>query len=417
MTPLSLQLGAGIAAGLMIGIERGWRFRREKSGTRVAGVRTFTLLGTGGAIGGILGQIVHPLAAAAVALSLSAALVVAYARDAGRRDSTGIVAALVAVALGLLAGAGQPALAVAAAAVVTLVLATRTESHRFVDKLNSTDVQAFARYAVIAAAVLPFLPNRHVGPMDAWNPFQLWLVVVAITGFSFLGYIANRTVGERRGVLATALIGGAYSSTAVTASFAQRLGAGEKGPLTAGILIATAVMYLRVMLLVGILSPSTLLPFVAVTTPAAVVGVIVAVVAWLRSAAAADCKGQRLRNPIEILPALGFVAIVAAGALATRWAQQHFGQSGTAGSLFITGTFDVDAAIVTLAGLPPHVIDRELAALVIAGTIIANMALKMIVAGLYGRKRSGWALAGLGASNIVLAITVGLGLARHLAIG
>jgi uncharacterized membrane protein (DUF4010 family) len=413
VTPLSLQLGAGIAAGLMIGIERGWRLRREKAGTRIAGIRTYTLLGTGGAIGGVLGQVIHPIVAAIVATGLIGLLVLAFARETDRKDATGIVAAVVAVGLGLLAGSRQPALAVACAAVVTLILATRTESHRFVDKLNTTDVQAFARFAVIAAAVLPFLPNRHVGPLDAWNPFQLWLIVVLITGFSFLGYIANRTVGERRGVLATALIGGAYSSTAVTASFAQRIGAGEQGPLTAGILIASAVMYLRVNLLVGILSPSTLLPFLAITGPAAVIAIAVAAFAWFRAPKVAACKGQRLRNPIAILPALGFVAIVAAGAVATRWAQQHFGQSGAATSLFITGTFDVDAAIVTLSGLPPQTLDRQLAALAIAGTIIANMVLKMIVAGLYARSRSGGALFGLGASTLVVVAAVGLGLGRR----
>ena len=415
MAPLSLQLGAGIAAGLMIGIERGWRFRREKAGERVAGVRTFTLLGTGGAIAGILGQLVHPLVTAAVGLCLGAAMVVGYARDTDRRDATGIVAALIAVALGLLAGAGQPALAVAGAAVVTLILATRTESHRFVDKLNTTDVQAFARFAVIAAAVLPFLPNRHLGPLAAWNPFQLWLIVVLITGFSFLGYIANRTVGERRGVLATALIGGAYSSTAVTASFSERLGAGEQGPLTAGILIASAVMYLRVNILLGILSPSTLLPFMAVTAPATIVVIAAAAFAWFRAPREAGGKGQRLRNPIAILPALGFVAIVAAGAVATRWAQQHFGQSGAATSLFITGTFDVDAAIVTLSGLPPQALDRELAALAIAGTIVANMGLKTAVAGAYARSRSIGSIAGMAASTIVLAAAIGIGLAHRAA--
>ncbi len=413
MTPLSLQLGAGVAAGLMIGIERGWRLRHEKAGTRIAGVRTYTLLGTGGAIGGVLGQIIHPIIAAIIATGLIGLLVLAFARETDRKDATGIVAAIVAVALGLLAGAGQPALAVACSAVVTLILATRTESHRFVDKLNTTDVQAFARFAVIAAAVLPFLPNRHIGPLAAWNPFQLWLIVVLITGFSFIGYIANRTVGERRGVLATALIGGAYSSTAVTASFAQRLGAGEQGPLTAGILIATAVMFLRVNLLVGILSPSTLLPFMAVTGPAALIAATAAAFAWSRASKGADCKGQRLHNPIAILPALGFVAIVAAGAVATRWAQQHFGQSGAATSLFITGTFDVDAAVVTLSGLPPRTLDRELAALAIAGTIIANTVLKIFVAGLYARSRSGGALLGLGASTLAVAATVGIGLGRR----
>jgi len=400
----------------MIGIERGWQLRREKAGTRVAGVRTYTLFGAGGALAGILAQLIHPLVAAAIALSLGVVLVVGFVRDRARRDTTSAVAAVVAVGLGLIAGAGQPALAVAGSAVVTLLLATRNQSHRFVSKLNATDVQAFARYSVIALAVLPFLPNRQIGPMAAWNPFQLWLVVVAITGFSFLGYIANRTIGERRGVLATSLIGGAYSSTAVTASFSQRLGAGEKGPLTAGILIASAVMYLRVIILVGILSPSTIRSFITVTAPAALTGIAVAAVAWFRSPKTAACKGQRLGNPIDILPALGFVTIVAAGALATRWAQGRFGQSGTALSLFITGTFDVDAAIVTLSGLPAAAIDRELAALAVAGTIIANMGLKMVVAAIYARSRSGWSLVGMGASALVLAVTVGLGLARRFAL-
>ena len=413
MTSPALELGAGLAVGLMIGIERGWRLRREKSGSRVAGVRTFTLLGIAGALAGIFGKVVHPLVTAAIVAALSALLIIGFVRDRARKDVTSAVAALLALSLGVLVGTGQAALGVAASAVVTLILATRTESHKFVSRLNTTDVQAFARYAVIAAAVLPFLPNRAVGPLDAWNPFQLWLVIVLVTSFSFLGYIANRTIGERRGILATALIGGAYSSTAVTASFAQRLGAGEEGPLSAGILIASAVMYLRVILLVAILSPSTLLSFLAVIGPAALFGLAVAVIGWFRAPSQAGANVRLTRNPIELLPAFGFAAIVAAGALATRWAQQGFGQSGIATSLFVTGTFDVDAAIVTLSGLPAHAIERDLAALAIAGTIIANMLLKMLVAGIYARKASGWTMVGLGTSTAVLAISVVAGLLLH----
>lgn len=412
----ALELGAGLAAGLMMGIERGWRLRRERSGTRVAGVRTFTLLGVGGALASLLGSTVHPLAAPAVLAALAALIVIGFVRDRARRDATSTVAAVLAVSFGALAGAGQPALAVAASAVVTLILATRTESHKFVARLNTTDVQAFARYAVLAGAVLPFLPNRAVGPLGAWNPFQLWLVVVLVTGFSFLGYIANRTIGERRGVMATALIGGAYSSTAVTASFGERLGKGEEGPLTAGILIASAVMYFRVALLVGILSPSTLPAFMAISGPAALTGIAVAVIGWIRAPARPGKNMRLTRNPIELLPAFGFVAIVAAGALATRWAQQEFGQSGIAASLFVTGTFDVDAAIVTLSGLPPATIERDLAAVAIAGTIIANMLLKIFIVAAYGRSRSCWAVIGLGASTAVLAVTVTLGLMVHLGV-
>jgi uncharacterized membrane protein (DUF4010 family) len=407
-------LGAGLAAGLMIGIESGWRQRREKSGTRVAGVRTFALLGVTGAVAGVLGALAGPLASGGIVAGLCAVLVIGFWRDRDRRDATGVVAALLAVSLGLLAGTGRPALAVATSAIVTLILATRTQFHRFVSRLNTTDVQAFARYAVIAAAVLPFLPNRAVGPLGAWNPFQLWLVVVLVTGFSFTGYIADRTIGERRGVLATAVIGGAYSSTAVTASFAERLGADEQGPLTAGILIASAVMYLRVIVLVAILSPSTSIAFLAVAGPAALAGMAAAAVGWFRATGEAGRNVRLTRNPVELLPAFGFVAIVALGALATRWAQQTYGQSGVAASLFATGTFNVDAAIVTLSALPSAAINRDLAALAIGGTIIANMLLKMLVAGVYARRKSAGALAGLGASTAVLAVTVAIGLIMHL---
>ena len=398
----ALDLGAALAAGLMIGIERGWKLRRERSGTRVAGVRTYTLLGTGGGLAALLGTLVHPAATVVLAAAMAGALLIGFGRQPGRRDVTGIVAALLAVGLGMLAGAGQPALAVAGAAVVTFILSTRRELHKFVGRLTATDVKAFARYAVIVAAVLPFLPNQSLGPYDAWNPFRLWLVVVLVTGFSFVGYFANRTIGARNGILASAIIGGAYSSTAVTASFARRLGTGEEGPLTAGIIIASAIMYVRVMILMALLSPSVLLPFIGVVGPAAVVGATVALIAWVRSTKGGAADGETTRNPVELLPALMFLLIVAAGAVATRWAQQQFGESGTAISLFITGTFDVDAAVVTLSGLPTGALGREVAAVAIAGTVVANMVLKMIVTGAFARGRAGPALAGLGVSTAVL---------------
>ncbi len=289
---------------------------------------------------------------------------------------------------------------------ITLILATREQSHWFIERLNSADVHAFARYVVIAFAVLPFLPNWSMGPLEAWNPFQLWLVVVLVTGFSFAGYIANRTVGVRKGVLATALIGGAYSSTAVTASLSQRLAKGEDGAFGAGIVLASAVMYVRVILLVAMLTPSTLPEFLVTVGPAAAVGAIAAVIAWIQARPAKNAKADVPGNPIELLPAFGFLAIVAVAALATRWAQAEFGEGGIAMSLFLTGTFDVDAAIVTLSGLPVEMIDRRMAAIALAGTVVANMALKILVTLVYARRAGGRAVVALAASMVVLLATV-----------
>src|SRR5207253_5762743 len=178
-----------------------------------------------------------------------------------QHDSTSAVAAIVTIAIGFLAGSGNAGLAIACPAIAVAFLALRTWLHGFVERLDEEDVKALARYAVIAGAVLPFLPNGHYGPLGAWNPQRLWLVVVLVTGFSFLGYVANRIFGERHGTIATALIGGAYSSTAVTQSLAQRLGSDKQaGAEPAGIALASAVMYLRIPILIAVLATRVLLP-------------------------------------------------------------------------------------------------------------------------------------------------------------
>lgn len=401
-----LLLGASLACGAMIGIERGWSLRGAAPGTRVAGVRTYTLIGASGGVAALLGTLIDPAITVTLALAIAAVMVAGYWRHDENADATSFVAAIVALSLGLLAGAGEPLLAVAGGSVAMLVLASRAQSHGFVEKLNEKDVRSFARYAVIAAAVLPFLPNRQMGPLESWNPFQLWLVVLLVTGFSLAGYVANRLVGSRNGILATAIIGGAYSSTAVTASLARRLGRGEPGPLAAGITLASAVMYLRVIILVALLSPSTLGQFLMAIAPATAVAAIVAGVAWKRAPPSARDEAEVPGNPVELVPALGFVLIVALAAVVTRWAQVHFGEAGVATGLFITGSFDVDAAIVTLSGLPLEAIDRALAATAIAGTVAANMLLKIFIAVGYARSAGRTAAAALGASTAVLVITL-----------
>ena len=193
-----------LASGLLIGIERGWKLREQEPGTRVAGVRTFTMLGLGSGIAGLLGSIGEPVVAAAIAVGMVAIMVIAYSRELrSQHDSTSAVAAIATIAIGFLAGSGNPALAIACAAIGVALLALREELHGFVERLDADDVKALARYAVIAGAILPFLPSGHYGPLGAWDPQRLWLVVVLVTGFSFLGYVANRIFGERHGTIAT----------------------------------------------------------------------------------------------------------------------------------------------------------------------------------------------------------------------
>ena len=403
----ALSVATALACGLLIGIERGWKLREEKPGTRVAGIRTFSMLGLGSGIAGLIGVTGYPFVAAAIVIGAVAVMVTAYSPELrSQHDSTSAVAAIATIAFGFLAGSGNPALAIASSAVGVALLAMRAELHGFVEKLDQEDVKALVRYAVIAGAILPFLPSGHYGPFGAWNPQKLWLVVVLVTGFSFLGYAANRAFGERKGTIATALIGGAYSSTAVTQSLAQRLGSEERaGAEPAGIALASTVMYLRVVLLVGLLSTRALPHFAALMAPPFVVSAVASW--WLYRQAPKNGESAAPGNPIAILPALAFLAFVAIAAVAARWALGRFGEQGLALLLLIVGATDVDTAVITLGGLDPAAIASSLAALALAGTVFINMAVKLGITLAYARSRGKSAALALAASMVALVGSIG----------
>jgi len=408
----ALRIGAALVAGLLIGVERGWTQRDRAPGSRMAGIRTFTLLGLAGGLAGLLGAKGQPLVGGGIVLAAAALLVAGYAAVAReRRDATTAVAGLVTLAITYLSGVGSVGLALASAAASVLVLAMRDELHGFVSRMDEADVKALARFAVIALGVLPFLPDQPMGPYDAWNPAKLWWVVVLVTGFSFMAYVANRIFGARRGTITTALIGGSYSSTAVTQSLAQRLGSGEGGGAEpAGIALASAVMYLRVILLVAILAPRLLPPFVVMVLPALLVAWLAG---WWLYRTAPKCDGPSPPgNPIALVPALAFLLFVAGAAVVARWAEGRFGQEGIAALLLIMGSMDVDAAIVTAGGLPPQAIGAELAALALCGTILANMSVKLGVTLAYARSKGTRAALGLGASMVALAASLVIGWLR-----
>ncbi len=407
-TDLLLQIGSALAVGILIGIERGWQLRGAQEGMRVAGIRTFSLLGLAAGLAGLLGATDYELVALSIIIAAAAITALGYwhtIKTDGVVDATSPVAAMVTLALGFLGGSGEPALAVAGGAIVTLILALRSELHRFLGALDEADLKAFARYAVIALAVLPFLPEDRFGPYDAWDGQTLWLVVIIVTGFSFVGYVANRIFGAKRGTIATAIIGGAYSSTAVTQSFSQRLGSGQGGSAeNAGIALATAVMYLRVIVLVALIATPLLSHFIVLVSPALIIGFIVSYLLYRKAEHSTGPAPPG--NPIALLPALTFVAIVAAAAVAARWVQEAFGEQGIAVLLFLMGSMDVDASIVTAGGLEPGTIANNLAALAIAGTILANMAVKLGVTIAFGRSAAKQAALALGASMAVLTISL-----------
>ncbi len=397
-----------LAIGLLIGLERGWQQRGRAAGSRVAGLRTFGLFGL---IGGLAGYIAAGQAPVSAVLMLGAAavIVIGYRRQA-QPSATTEAAALVTLALARIAGHGQPVPAMALAAITAFLLSQRQGLHGWLRGLDADDLQALVRFAVVAAGLWPVLPDRGMGPYGAWNPRELWLVVVVVCALSFAGYLAGRRLGAGRGVLLTSAIGAIYSSTAVTASLAMRLRAQPDmlPAATAGIAIASAVMFLRITLLVGALVPFAFVDFARIVTPG---GVLALVWAWLaaRRSTAVAADAAPPGNPFALLPALAFALLVGLVSLAAHWAQQRYGDSGVAVTLALTGALDVDAAIVSLRALPSGSIAPGLAGAILALPVLLNTMLKLVVVLVQGG-RSAWRAA-LPLIAAALAIIAGFALA------
>ena len=390
MEPFSLEyystLGLSLAIGLLIGLERGWRQRALAEGSRIAGLRTFGLFGLLGGLAGILGQEAQPLVAAALVAGAVVVSVGSHLRTTngnGNVSITNTIAALLTVALGVLATV-HPGPALAAAALVTFVLAARQQLHGWVRGLTEADVLAVARFAIIAGAILPLLPDARYGPYGAFNPRELWLVVVVVCGISFAAYAANRRFGATRGTLATAAIGGLYSSTAVTAALARRLSLGQLPSRLAGagIAIASATLFLRVLVLTGLLTPFALPRLALIIGPAALVALGLALVLLRTSRgtepAATDAGSMALTgsNPFELRIALAFAALMALLSLVVHWAEAEYGDAGIATLLAITGAMDVDAAIVAMRALPPGTVKPQLAGMILSLPLLLNTLVK-----------------------------------------
>jgi uncharacterized membrane protein (DUF4010 family) len=374
-----------LAIGLLIGIERGWQHRAAQPGSRVAGLRTFALFGLIGGLAGFAAggsEMAGWVISAVLVLAAAALIVIGYRRDANASATTE-AAALVTLALGWLAGHGWPVPALALGAITAFLLAQRQALHGWLKGLSEADLQALVRFAVIAGALWPVLPDAQMGPYGSWNPRTLWLVVVVVCTISFAGYVAGRRLGAGQGrwgwgVLVTAAVGAIYSSTAVTAALAQRLKPepAAQALLTAGIAVASLVMFARVGLLVGLLVPFAFIDFAAIVAPAAGAALLLALL-LARRAGTAAAGAPPAGNPFALLPAIGFALLVALVSLVAHWAQAQFGDRGVAITLAITGAMDVDAAIVALRALPPGTVAPELAGSILALPVLLNTLLKL----------------------------------------
>lgn len=397
--PAALGLGAALAVGLVIGLERGWREREQAEGSRVAGLRTFALIGLFGGVSARLQPDFGAWPLAAGLLGLALLTVVSYSawvRSSGRVSATTAVAVLLTFVLGALAASGSPLLAAGVSVVVAVLLDLKSTLHHWLRQTEQRELRAGLQLALLSLVVLPLLPDQGYGPYQAVNPYRLWWAVVIVSALSLGGHVAMRAVGSSRGMIWTGVLGGLASSTAATLTLARqaRTDARLTAPAAAGALAACGVMALRMTLIALTLQPAfgrTL------ALPLVVAGLTLLGLAgwgWRRLGRAsvlhrgpepadqpAADRQAGTGSPYDLSVALGFAAFLGGMAVLGRAAHEWLGTPGVHVLALLSGLADVDAILITVLRMQADgTLGTGPALLAVGLAVAANQVTKAVIA-------------------------------------
>lgn len=377
-------IAAALLGGFAIGIEREWSGHAHRSRGRGVGMRTFALLGLVSGLSGWL-WIAGLQGPAIVFLAGVGAIVVLTYRSVSRYDTDGTteVAAFAVMAAGVLSGAGFIRVGAAVMAITLLLLVEKRQLHGFVSKIDREELQAGARFAVMAVIVLPLLPKGPYPPYDAIQPRLIWALVVLFSALSFVGYIARRSGAGSGSFAAAGTIGGVVSSTSVTLTYSRlsRQEAGAGRALAAGTLGASVMVLPRVLIAAGILSrPLAFSLWPYFITPAAI-GIALAL-RGVRDPGTPH-KITRDRNPLQFVGALQMAGVFQIVLLVAGWAHATFGADGTRISAAILGLVDMDALTIsmaqqTAAGGAVHVAAEAVVIALLANTL-SKLAMTLVI--------------------------------------
>ncbi len=199
------------------------------------------------------------------------------------------------------------------------------------------------------------MPDRNFGPppLDVINPFQIWLMVVLISGLNFASYLLVKIVGPEHGIGLTGLLGGLVSSTAVTLGFSQRSRQepAQATPLALGILVAWTVMFVRVVVLVAAVD-SRLVPRVGLAMAAfSLPSLAICGWLWRRQRSTKTAEVSAGGNPFDLSEAIRFGLLFGVITFAAKAAHVYLGDTGLYLTGAIAGLTDVDAIALSMAQL------------------------------------------------------------------
>ena len=402
-----VELAVALAIGLLFGLERGWHGEQDDDNKKPAGVRTFGLIGLFGGVGGVIAQALSPVVLGLMFVALAAVIVSSFLfhlRENGETGNTTLVAELLTFALAALSTLGHLTEAASAAVIATLLLGFKPQLHRWLARLDQTELQATLKLLLITVVLLPVLPDRRFGPAEALNPYELWWLVVLIATISYVGYFAVKVLGANAGIILTGLLAGLASSTALTLQMA-RIGRAQReraNLIATGILIANTTLFPRILIIVGLLKPTLALALTPPLVGMTLLTLVPTLVFWLRRGAPLEADALQVSNPLALGQALRFGLLLAVVMLVARVSADVFGDAGLLGVAAVSGIADLNAITLSIARMELATTGERTAVMAILIALTSNALFKTLLCATIGGPRLAWRI-GLPLSAALLA--------------
>jgi len=392
--------------GSLIGLEREYALYRKR-GHSYAGIRTFPLIAILGALSAYFGQTLSPWILYISLLVIGIIIIFAYyaqiKEDRKHTGATSEIAGFLTFFVGMLTFYGEVTFAVTLTITMTLILYARSLLHHFAEKITKEELRDTLIFALLVFVIMPFLSNKWYGPLELFNPYLTWMMIILVCGISFIGYVLIKWFGDR-GIGLAGILGGLVSSTATTFSFTER-SRKEKSShaLALGVILANGVMYLRFTIVASIINYNMFLHLLLPVLVLVLTTIVFSLILWKKIK---RVKGNvALTSPIALIPALKFGVLLSAIIALVRIFQHYFAEKGIYLLSILSGLADLDVITVSLSQLTTHGLTLATATTGILLASIANMALKGGVALWRGERKFGQII--IGFFLVLITITIG----------
>ncbi len=352
-----LELAGRIALGLGLAVFVGLTFEevyKQEDRSCPGGVRTFPLL----ALCGAMLYLIDPQHSLAFIAGLIALALWLHAHLRGAANAAGTptliipISSLIAYLIGPIALTQPPWVAVAVSVAAVLFIGTREGLHGLIRIVPRHELVTAGKFLILVGIILPLVPNEPVASATPLTPYHVWLAVVAVCTLSYLSYLLQHYVSAPNLRLLPAVMGGLYSSTATTVVLAkrQREAAVPQPDLSAGIIAATAVMYVRLGVIIALFDLRLAWSLAPALSAAFAIGAALAIYEWRRTRERqSEGLGISAANPLQVSTAVTFAVIFVVVSLLTDWIRRTFGQTGVLVLAALVGATDIDPFVINIA--------------------------------------------------------------------